>query len=140
MKTYVLSETAMRRIETAIETIEHMINSDEEFPLEAVNSQFDKIEAIMATDFSNEVQDKVEDAIQDALKTPFPNFNIKKYKIDMRTDKVYRSNGELVTSGDATTTEQTLLKVYKGMVEDANQVDAEINDTLEQLRAQVYGI
>jgi hypothetical protein len=140
MKTYTLSDNAVRRIGTAIDTINFMLNSDQEYTIEAVNTQFDKIEDIMAKDYSSEVLDSVTKALQKAVEIPFPNFDISKYQIDLNNDQIKRGDGTLLTKSNATTVEQTLLESYNGMVEESNDVDADIHDTVDALRAQVFGM
>jgi hypothetical protein len=140
VKTYTLSESAMKRIGTAIEMIHFMLDSDQEYTIEAVNAQFDKIEDIMAKDYSSEVIDSVTQALQKAVEIPFPNFDISKYQIDLNHDQIKRGDGTLITKSNATTVEQTLLESYNSIVEESNDVDADMHETLDALRAQVFGM
>jgi hypothetical protein len=140
MKTYTLSDNAIRNITNATETISYMLDSEQEFTIEAVNAQFDKIDNVISKNYSNEVLDKVTNAIEKAVKIPFPNFDISKYTIDLNNDQIKRGDGTLVNKSNATTVEKTILAAYQGMVDESNEVDNEVHEIVDSLRSRVFGM
>jgi len=135
----VLSEDAIRKIQDALDTAESMISSDQDYPFEAFMAQLNRIEDIRDRDYSSEVISKVKDALQKAVSIPFPNFDINKYHIDLKTDTINRGNGDQVTESNATVAEKTLLDSYAAIVAEANDLDEEIDDHIQELKSHALG-
>lgn len=136
MKTYVLSENAMSQIENQFQLLESMIESDQEIDVSVFLSELDKIESIMSRKY--DVRSSVIDSINKTMRTPFPNFDISKYEIDIDNDIIKRGDGTVLTESNATTAEKTLLDVYKGIVEEADETDAEIREHINAIKAEIF--
>jgi len=138
MKTYILSEEAMRRIESTFQLVESMIESETEYTLDAFTAQFDKIESIAYKDYSSEVQADVLKSLSEGMKVPFPNFDISKYQIDLKNDHIKRGDGTVLNTSNATVAEKTLLHIFDGIITEANEEDSDIMGHLDDLRSSLF--
>jgi hypothetical protein len=136
MKTAMLSDSAMNKIDNQFQMIDVMVNGSAEVSVETVFSAFDKINTLVEANHP-EVAIPLAKQLEEGIKISFPNFDISKYKLDVINDIITRGDGTVLSQSNSTNVEKTLLDAYNGVAENANDTAASILERADEWKNDI---